>query len=121
MPSIIEIFKEDIKELNYATARQIYGQLSNSCFNINQFQENDLSFIKSVRKNLNKRIFQCKYIQKSLEAVLFVDVNNQPLLTRQERKSFDALNEIWGDDEDGTYGEMTFNTHIQKQFPQSVV
>lgn len=107
--SVAENIEKDLKEMDYATARQIYDLITKANSSFSVLPDSSSPFTKGVRKKLNTLINLYKSIQKSLETVLFVDVSSQPPLTEQEKSSYDALNDVWGDDEDGLYGEMTFN------------
>ncbi len=100
---------EDVKRMDYQTVRKVYDLVSHNTRNFTKSPENPSFLTKGIRHKLEALMGLYKSIQNSLESILFVDVSNQPSLTEQEKKDFELLNDAWGDDEDGKYGEMTFN------------
>ena len=95
--------------MDYESVKQIYDLLSGLRHDTDFLNSESTFLTRGLKAKLVKLLELYKTIKEALEAVLFVDMSGQPPLTKEEKLAFEALNDIWGDDEDGEYAKMTFN------------
>ena len=107
--AMVANINRDIQQMDYESVKQIYDLLSGLRHDTDFLNSESTFLTRGLKAKLVKLLELYKTIKEALEAVLFVDMSGQPPLTKEEKLAFEALNDIWGDDEDGEYAKMTFN------------
>ena len=106
---VVKNIDKDIQGMNYEGVKEIYDLLSGLDRN-STLLNNDSNFLtKGLESKLIRLLALHNIITKKLELALFVDCAEELPLTEKEKEGFDRLNDIWGDDDDGSYGKLTFN------------
>ncbi len=113
------IIKEKYTSLTYEQAKEVYGLLSE----LVTFLENKYEGIEPGATNFfTKKMVRYykditavhKKMRDLLASSLYLKVERQEPLSEKEKEGLEALNDIWGDDQDEVYARHTHFHIIRK-------